>query len=190
MTFESNIEIITEKDGSHHAKYLNNAYVNALYKSEDPITHTAAIIISSLKQKQLGNEYIQMGIEGWNHFPKGLNPTPEQIADRDWKYKHIIHAETSTIYKAAKKGFPLARTTMYMPWVPCTPCALAISDSGISTLIGHKQLIEKTPERWWESTEYALEILRKAGIELLMYDGKIDETNNLTHLFNGKIWHP
>ena len=76
---------------------------------------------------------------------------------------------------------------MYMPWVPCTPCALAIIGGGIKTLVGHKELIMKTPERWWESTGQAIGLLKTCGVEFYMYEGKI---GGVTHRFNGEEWEP
>jgi len=76
---------------------------------------------------------------------------------------------------------------MYMPWVPCTDCAKAIIDSGIQYLVGHKQMIMKTPERWRDSTKYALGLLRQCGVGLYMYDGKI---GGVQSLFNGEVWEP
>ena len=35
----------------------------------------------------------------------------------------------NAIYNAAKKGIALDKTTMFMPWVPCSPCAIAIINS-------------------------------------------------------------
>jgi len=76
---------------------------------------------------------------------------------------------------------------MYMPWVPCTPCASAIIDAGIKKLIGHKEMIMKTPERWWASTNNAINLLAKCGVKTFMYDGKI---GGVKSLFNGSEWEP
>lgn len=170
------IELI---EGEVHIDYLRGAYGIADEKSDDPVTKTGALIVTPTL-----DQIISMG---YNHFPRGLNPTKEQILDRDWKYKHILHAETSAIYAAALRGGFLDSAVMYMPWVPCMPCALAVVDSGIKTMIGHKEMIMKTPERWWESTDEALNYLRDAGVETYMVEGKIGGVQNL---FNGEIWSP
>lgn len=159
--------------------FLEMAYRYAWDYSDDPMTKTGAVIIEPLTYK-----IIAMGA---NHFPVGLNPSEEQTRDRDWKLKHIIHAEPAAIFDAARKGDDTFKATMYMPWVPCTECAKAIIDSGISNLVGHKQMIMKTPERWRGSTEYALELLRMCRVGLYMYDGKI---GGVQSLFNGEVWEP
>ncbi len=182
MVWNPDIELI---EGFRHRCFLSEAYIHAWEGSEDPITKTGAIIVEGTLDKL--SRKISYGA---NHFPNGLNPTDEQINDRDWKYKHIIHAETSAIFSAAKEGKSLEGTIMYMPWIPCTPCAIAIVDSGIKTLIGHKEMIMKTPERWHESTDYALDLLEKGGVKRFMWEGKIYEDNLVKSLFDGKVWYP
>lgn len=172
-------------EGELHRNWLEQAYQCAKRYSEDTITNTGAIIVA--------RDLEHLIAFGANHFPKGLNPTKEQVENREWKYKHIIHAETAAIhYAAATENFESHTPTtkgavMYMPWVPCTDCAKAIIDSGIKTLIGHKELIMKTPERWHESTDYALQLLDMCDVERFMYEGKI---GNVTHLFNTETWEP
>lgn len=174
LEWDPQIEIISGKDTR---KFLKMAYKCAWEHSDDPATKTGAVIVSN-------DLDVFWGV---NHFPAGLNPTEEQKRDRDYKLKHIIHAEPAAIYYAARQAKWTECSHMYMPWVPCTECAKAIIDSGIEKLVGHKQMIMKTPERWRESTEYALELLRKCGVELLMYDGKIGGCQSL---FNGEVWEP
>lgn len=171
-----NIEVVTE---DLHRGFLREAYKYALGNSDDPATKTGAIIVSA----NLG----EILAYGTNHFPDGLNPTKEERGDRKWKYDHIIHAEPAAIHAAARDGKATKGTVMYMPWVPCTPCAKAIIDAGIKMLIGHKETIIKTPERWWESTGYALDLLKKCGVRSCMYPGKIGEVEAM---FDGEIWHP
>ncbi|MDD4877934.1 MAG: deaminase [Candidatus Nanoarchaeia archaeon] len=176
IEWDPKIEVLTDKISRN---FLADAYAIAWHDSEDPVTKTGAIIINPHLSDFVG--------AGANHFPAGLNPTEEQKRDRDYKLKHIIHAEPAAIYAAASIKGGTKGAIMYMPWVPCTDCAKAIIDSDIVTFVGHKQMIIKTPERWRESTEYALELLRKCGVGLYMYDGKIGSVKSL---FNGEVWEP
>ena len=180
MAWKPDIKIISLGEEVFPKKFLREAYKFAWENSEDIATQTGAVLVDPDLEEILAY--------GTNHFPKGLNPTKEQKLDRNYKLKHIIHAEPAVINVAAKIGKSTEDSYMFMPWVPCTPCALAIIDSGIKELIGHKQMIMKTPERWWESTEYALDLLRKAEIKLSMYDGKIG--GGIKNLFNGSEWEP
>lgn len=172
------IEVVSD---ARDRTLLEMAYRYAWEHSDDPMTKTGAIIYNS---SVCTNTIVGCGA---NHFPEGLNPTEEQKRDRDWKLKHIIHAEPAAIFDAAKKGRQTDYMSMYMPWVPCTECAKAIIDSGLASLVGHRQMIMKTPERWRENTEYALELLKKCGVGLYMYDGKI---GGVKSLFNGEVWEP
>lgn len=54
-------------------------------------------------------------------------------------------------------------------------------------LIGHEDMIMMTPERWWESTGKALDLLKRCGVETLMYRGKIGDVKNM---FNGSEGYP
>lgn len=166
--------------GERNREFLGMAYKYAWEHSDDPVTKTGAVIVD-FKWLDAIVAY------GANHFSAGLNPTDEQKRDRDWKLKHIIHAEPAAVFNAARNGNKTQYTAMYMPWVPCTECAKAIIDSGIQTLVGHKDMIMKTPERWRESTEYALELLRQCRVGLYMYGGKI---GGVKSLFNGEVWEP
>lgn len=74
-----------------------------------------------------------------------------------------------------------------MPWTPCTHCAIAIIDSGITELVGHKQMIMRTQEREYDSHDYALGLLEKAGVRRFMYGKKL---GNISNLMNGKLWFP
>lgn len=170
------IELI---EGEIHRNYLREAYAHAWHHSEDCVTKTGAVIVNSGLDKIISY--------GANHFPEGLCPGKELIENRKWKYDYIIHAEPAAIYAAAKRGKPTDGAVMYVPWVPCIPCARAIIDSGISKLIGHKPMIDKTPERWLNDTRKAFELLEKCNVEHYMFDGSIGEVKNL---FNGEIWYP
>ena len=170
------IELI---EGEIHKNFLREAYAYAWDHSHDVTSKIGAVIVSPSLDKIIAC--------GANHFPDGLNPTKEQIAERTWKYEHIIHAEPSAIFSAARNCKSTERAVMYLPWIPCTPCAKAIIDAGIKQLIGHKDMIMKTPEHWQQSTDYALKLLEMCGVRKFMYDGKIGGVENL---FDGKLWYP
>lgn len=177
MAWNPKIRLLT--NGEDHYFLLREAYLFAQRDSDDTVTKTGAVIV--------GPDFSKILAWGANHFPSGLNPTSEKIADKDWKYKHIIHAETAAIFDAARRGSATQGAIMYMPWIPCTPCATAIVDAGIKKLVGHKELIMKTPERWQNSTNYALSVLERGGVESLMCEGEI---RGVEHLFNGEVWKP
>ena len=162
MHWNPDIETI---DGKVHRDFLRLAYSYAWEHSDDNETKIGAVIVDPVSYETIAY--------GTNHFPTGVEPTPKQVQNRDWVIRNIIHAEPSAIFSAAKEGVSTRDRVMYMPWVPCTSCVNAIADSGIKTLVSHKEMVVKTPKRWWDDLENALELLDKCGVDEYMYSGKI-----------------
>jgi deoxycytidylate deaminase len=104
--------------------------------------------------------------------------------DKEWKKENMVHAEVAAIKSSEQ---PVGGAIMYMPWVPCLPCAEAMVKAGLDTWIGHRQMIEKTPERWIESCQEGVEYLRKNDMNIYMFDGEIGKVE---HLFDGEVWRP
>ncbi len=156
---------------------LKIAY-NFSTKSKDPSTQTGAIIISP--------NNVLIGV-GYNHLPERFNDDPKVWNDRNLKLEHVIHAEVATINNALSKGYSTEGTTMYMPWVPCTPCAEAIVNAGIVEYVNHQAMVDKTPENWRESTQNALKVLEEAGVKYRTIEGSLD--GPLVR-FRGKEWRP
>jgi deoxycytidylate deaminase len=78
------------------------------------------------------------------------------------------------IYAAAKAGICTEGSTMICPWFACADCARAIVLAGVKQVIGHKQRMELTPDRWSGSVNHGDVILKEAGIDCIYYDGTID----------------
>lgn len=100
---------------------------------------------------------------GYNGFPRGVKDDPERIDNRDTKYAMTVHAEINAILSARE---PLSGYTMYVdPFQPCSQCAAAIIQSGIS------QVITWTPlggqdARWSASFRIAAQMFEEAGVAL------------------------
>ena len=77
---------------------------------------------------------------------------------------------------------------MYCPWFACTDCARAIIQSGISAVVGHKEFYEHTNERWTESTNIGMDMLKEAKVLTRLWSGKIG--NNMSIRVNGDQFHP
>lgn len=78
---------------------------------------------------------------GYNGFPRGVREVPEDVQgrwERPEKYKWIEHAERNAIYNAARHGISLRGATAFLNWEPspCTDCARALIQAGITTIIG------------------------------------------------------
>ena len=166
-------------------KYLTRCYELAT-DSPDRSNQNGAIII---------NENYEILSEGRNEFPEGLVITEDMITDREKKLFYIEHAERNALYSLFRKYnscsiSPLAGTkglTMICQWFACDSCARAIVLFGIKKVIGHKERMDMTPDRWKASCEAGLQLLRDCGVELEFYSGKI---NCNPIVVNGEKWNP
>lgn len=122
-----------------------------------------------------------------NNFPKGVEETEARL-QRPLKYAFVEHAERATIFKAARHGAGVDGTIMVCPWFACPDCARAICLSGVKHVIGHKQMMDKTPDRWREPIVYAFEIFAEYGVTYELYDGPLHLPFSLK--FDGDLWIP
>jgi len=157
-------------------RLLNIAY-NKAASSVDPSTQNAALLVDDI--------YI-VKVASINSFPNFIKETGERW-ERPLKYKIVEHAERNVCYEAARRGIKTAGLTMVCPWASCPDCARAIIQCGIIKLITHKQSYDRSPERWKSEIDFALDLLREAGIGIFMYDGKLD-VDSIMH--GGELWSP
>lgn len=103
----------------------------------------AAVIVDS-------GRIISTGING---TPTGFSNCDEIFESSDteyleaWNHHYFssnfeIHAEINSIISAAKSGISINRASMYVNYSPCTDCAKAIANSGISNIF-FKQVYER-----------------------------------------------
>lgn len=144
---------------TRYRNWLIECYSYA-HNSRHPSTHNAALLIRD-------NSVVLAGV---NNLPPGVIQKEERFEGEN---KHIYpnHAERDVLYKAARAGIATQSLIMVMPWLPCIPCANAIISCGISTLIVHKQMLERTKERWREELKEAVQLMKEAGIQVIAYDG-------------------
>lgn len=156
----SALDIVISREALHK-EWLLQCYLHA-QQSIHPSTHNAALIIRD-------NAVILAGV---NNLPPGVSIVKERFEGEN---KHIYpnHAERDVIYRAARAGIPTQGLTMVMPWLPCIPCTNAVISSGIQTLVMHKQMIERTKERWREELRMGVQLMKEAGLNLIAYDGAV-----------------
>jgi dCMP deaminase len=131
-------------------------------KSKDRSTQVGAIIVGD------GNSVLSMG---YNGFPRGVEDEKDSRHERPDKYLYTEHAERNAIYSAARNGVRLLGSTMYMPGggAPCADCARALIQAGIKKFVGvDKPFVGKGT--WSESCKAGEEMMREAGIEIIMLD--------------------
>jgi dCMP deaminase len=100
---------------------------------------------------------------GYNSFPRGLNDNIPARQERPYKYHFFVHAEHNAILNAARVGIPLKGCRIYVPWIPCAQCALAIIQSGIVEVIYHN---DNRPSRWKDSFEVSLMMFDEVGVKV------------------------
>jgi len=127
--------------------------------SKDPSTKVGAVVA-------IGKEEIS---KGYNGFARGENDHPLLYKDREYKYKHILHAEDNALERA--EGYDLSEATFYTwPCQPCAVCTQKLIDKGV------KRIVTVAPtqdmlDRWKDSFEESQKLLDSAGVEILFYSG-------------------
>lgn len=128
--------------------------------SRDPSTKVGCVIVDS--------EHRVVSL-GFNGFPAGVKDTPERYADRDLKYKMVVHADANALLFAQGRT---TNCTMYTwPFPPCSRCAGLIIQSGI------KEVIAPYPNtdilsRWELDLELANKMFMEADVSLCLMVGR------------------
>ena len=128
-------------------------------KSKDPNTQIGAVIV--------GPEH-QVLSTGFNGFPRGVDETQLDRWEKPTKYEFVEHAERNAIYNAARHGVALRGCTLYVCGfgaVPCTDCAKAVIQSGITRIIGRR--VKPLSEEKIAGHAVADQMLREAGVEMV-----------------------
>lgn len=166
------MKIVTE---DIHRVYLRQAYIHAQARSQDQRTQNAALIV-----------FPSSGIiaADVNRYPAMREPGGSS------KYDYIEHAERAVIYRCAFKGLATLNTHMYCPFLACPECARAVVMAGISRVVGHKTIWDRIPDRWRERCNLGVEMLETAGVEVLLFDGKVLNDGEFKILFDGETIEP
>ncbi|MCK9458416.1 MAG: deaminase [Proteobacteria bacterium] len=172
-------------------KHLARCYELAA-GSPDRSNQNGAIIVGNITI--IGKDYADTPLddrweilsEGRNEFPSQITVTEDMITDREKKLFYIEHAERNALFSLARRR-STEGLTMICQWLACSDCARAIALMGIKKVIGHKERMDMTPDRWKASVDAGLQLLRDCGVELEFYSGKIG-CNPI--LVNGELWYP
>ena len=95
---------------------------------------------------------------GFNGTISGI-PNICELPDGTTDNKHVLHAETNAIMKAARDGDPTEKAILYVTLSPCVECAKLIIQAGIATVF----YIEE-----YKNTD-GIDILRKGGVKVWTY---------------------
>lgn len=108
---------------------------------------------------------------GFNGMPMGIDDSVPERSERPLKYKWYAHAEQNAIDLAKSN---LNGSIMFVTFSPCSSCARSIIQNKIKTVvIDSEHAPEKMPERWKEDMSMAIDMLKEAGIEIIIADAKL-----------------
>lgn len=130
-------------------------------KSKDPSTQIGAVIVG--RDRQIVST-------GFNGFPRNIDESDPARWERPIKYQFVEHAERNAIYNAARTGVSLKDCTLYLigmgpPCTPCTACAKAVIQSGVTRVVGRSyKALSKT---WVNDFTFATALLQEAGVTLV-----------------------
>jgi dCMP deaminase len=130
-------------------------------KSKDESTQIGAVIVG------IDNEILSTG---YNSFPRGMDDSKIERQERPEKYFWFEHAERNAIYNAARIGVSLKNSTIYLTsGLPCMDCARGIVNSGIKKVDCKKICTTKNKDKWEESQQKSLELLRECDVGVIYY---------------------
>jgi len=103
---------------------------------------------------------------GYDGFPRGIRDDVPERTDRatNERFYWVCCAERNAIYNAARIGVALKGCRLYVHWHPCTECAKAIIQSGITEVIGVKP--DYDDPKWGGEFKRAGTRLEEAGVKL------------------------
>lgn len=106
---------------------------------------------------------------GYSGLPRGMKDNDNRITDPAFKDFHIVHAELNAILNASRS---VVGWTMYSTTFPCSNCASAIIQAGITRIVA-----PVSPpgccSRWAPHWEHASMAFEEAGVNVFPYEGEL-----------------
>lgn len=121
--------------------------------SKDPSTQCGCVLVDGDRR---------VVATGFNGFPRGMSDDVHLYADRETKYKRVLHAEVNAVLNATVD--PVG-TTAYVSAPCCSSCALVLIQAGINRVVFYRPS-EDILSRWGESISSALSFFEEAGVEV------------------------
>lgn len=122
--------------------------------SKDPSTQTGAVIV---------DPNLRIISTGYNGFPVGVQDLPERYANRELKYKMIVHCERNALLFAREALHGCCLYTW--PFMSCSVCAAMVIQSGITRCVA-PEIPEHLKERWAEDMALSNQMFEEAGVEV------------------------
>lgn len=153
---------------------FGDCYRYAREFSSDRKTQNGAVLLSSDGQS----------MPAANSFPVHIQEYPDDSGKAKW----IVHAEENAIIAAMEFGLKTHGATLFCVWAPCTRCARMIVRAGVTCLITHKSMMDRTYPKYVQEVRDGLAMLAYAGVRHLNWEG--DVGGGVTNLMNGEVWNP
>jgi len=125
--------------------------------SKDPGTKVGSVLVNDRRILSTG----------YNGFPQSISDDLRRYANRDYKLSVTVHSEKNAILNAAKNGTKVEGSTLYVTFPPCSQCAAAIIQAGVSKVVCPNPA--DSPERWRENFIAANNLFHEAGVQVLYY---------------------
>ena len=120
-------------------------------RSRDPSTKVGSVILRPDNT---------IAAAGYNGFPRKVDDDPEIYLDKPRKLLRVVHSELNAILTSRE---PLHGCTIYVtPLHPCSQCAAAIIQSGITRVVARTD--GKHSSTWATSFEEAAAMFNEAGV--------------------------
>lgn len=103
----------------------------------------------------------------FNGLPMNIDDDVPERHERPAKYKWFCHAERNALDMTLIPD--LTGCIMFVTLSPCSNCAQGIVQKKIATVIVDEPgSIENVPAHWREDMDVGLEMLREAGVEIIV----------------------
>lgn len=160
------LENIIQENTTKNKELLKEAYAFAETNSHDNSTRVGVVAVSKINKTK---------VYGANAVPnyESKEDVPEKLLERPLKYNAIKHAEENMILSSKEKGINLEESTVYLNWFPCYNCANLLTNSKISKLVFHFDMVDKTPKEWKTDLKKAYNHLKTKGIEMTYVKGTL-----------------
>lgn len=124
--------------------------------SKDPSTQVGCVLVDP------GHRILSLGFNG---LPAGVSDTDVRLKDRETKLRLTLHAEHNAMLFA--QGSLAGATCYTWPLPPCAHCAAALIQAGIARVVA-PGADEERRRRWGRDLDLSAEILREAGVDLVV----------------------
>lgn len=122
-------------------------------RSKDPNRRVGAVLVTPDRR--------QLSI-GYNGLPTELPDEPHLLRDREFKLRHVVHAERNCLRQAP---FSPVGATLYSTSFPCYDCADLLCMSGVGALVAPAPDLGHA--RWGDSWYAARARMQRCGVRLV-----------------------